>query len=272
MTPAAPRHPFAVLAIEAILDAVRRRVVAAIAVALLVCLWFAESCTSCAAGSFRVNAQPVDPESIRGWTGILLYGAFALWTVAVAGILASDHLAQTLRDGSAVLALARPVGRATFALARLAGALAASLAPGAVLLGMTALFLRVRHDLPLAPAAGAAAACALGALAIAALAMSVSLVLPRIASFLLVLAAVGSIAVANLASLLGAELSGVPAALDRFGPPLATAIALAVAPWSGQAPAAAGSAEVSLRLLAWGVAGVALLAFAFRRVEIALEA
>jgi len=94
------------------------------------------------------------------------------------------------------------------------------------------------------------------------------LALPRIMGFLLVFIAVGAIASANLASLFGAELGGVAAVLDRFGPPLGTAVFAALEPWTGEARGAAGALDVTLRLLLWAGGGVALLIFCFRRVEI----
>jgi hypothetical protein len=107
--------------------------------------------------------------------------------IALAGVLASDHLRATLDDGSAALSLARPVPREAFAVARLMGVTAVA---GAVVLGIAGFLLATRSALPLTPALCAAGACALGALTVGALAMAASLVLPRAVTVLLVLGSV----------------------------------------------------------------------------------
>jgi ABC-type transport system involved in multi-copper enzyme maturation permease subunit len=94
-----------------------------------------------------------------------------------------SRFGETFDDGSASLVLARPVGRATFALSRLAGVLAIAFATGAVLLGGTTALLYTRHDLAVASAVWGGLACALGAVVVASLAMAASLFLPRIAAW-----------------------------------------------------------------------------------------
>ena len=82
------------------------------------------------------------------------------------------------------------------------------------------------------------------------------------------MAAVGATAASNLASQLGVELSGIPLWLDRYGPPLATAMIQALAAWiepvepSGDPLADAG------RLLLWAGLAQGLLLACFRRVEL----
>ncbi|HEX2484437.1 MAG TPA: hypothetical protein VHQ66_04005 [Myxococcota bacterium] len=262
-----PLAQFFALAAEAVRDAVRRRIAVALAALSLLSLVGVDSCTSCGAGTFVVDGQPVDVTRLLGWTGMVLYGLLALWTVALAGALASDHLEQTLADGSALLALARPVGRGTFALARLAGALAVSFGTGAVLLAGTALFLRTRYALPLGPAAFAAASAALSAVAVGALAMTASLVLPRLATIALVFVGVAGIAFANVAGLAGAELSPLWSALHRFGPPIGSGLALAVSSWTGR-ELPAPPALVLARLALWATFAPALLTVVFRRIDL----
>jgi hypothetical protein len=255
------------LAGESVRDAVRRRIAVALAALSLLALVAVESCTSCGAASLVVDGMPLDATRLLGWTGMLLYALLALWTVALAGALASDHLEQTLADGSALLALARPVGRGTFALARLAGALAVSLGTGAVLLAGAAFFLRVRYGLALGPAAAGAAFAALGAVSVAALAMTASLFLPRLATIALVFAGVAAIAFANVAGLAGAELAPPWEALHRFAPPLGSGLALAFSAWTGR-DVPASTPLVLARLALWAVFAPALLAFAFRRLDL----
>jgi hypothetical protein len=256
------------LTADAVLDAARRRIVAAIAVVTLLSLWLVRGCTACGSGSYTIDGQVIDPSRVAGFTGVAIYALLALWTMTLAGVLASDHLKQTLDDGSAPLTLARPVGRGTFALARLSGSLVVSLSTGAVLLAATAALLYVRQGLPIAPAVAGACVCALAAVSIAALAMALSLALPRVATFLVVFALVSGVTALNLAALTGVELSGIAYAVDRFGPPLGTALMQALGPWVGRPPASLGQGDTTLRLVLWATASVALLVAAFRRVEI----
>jgi len=259
---------FGVLLVEALRDAARRRLVAAIAALCLLTLFMLESCTACqpVVGSF--SGVELAPARVTGFLGALLMAALGFWTLMLAAFLAADHLRQALDDGSAGLVLARPVGRAAFALARLAGALLVALAAGLSLLGAAGFLLHARHGLSLAPVAWSAAATAAGALAAAGLAMAASLWLPRAATWVCAIAALDLQIWADLASLRGAQPEGLLGLLSRYGPPVARALALALAPWTGLHPGAADAGEVSLRLLLWGAAGVGLLVLAFRRREI----
>jgi ABC-type transport system involved in multi-copper enzyme maturation permease subunit len=257
------------LSLESFRDAVRRRVAIALAILSVISLLVVDSCTSCGSGTIQMNGIDVDAARFLSMTGVVLYAVLALWVIAIAGALASDHLQQALEDGTAHLTLARPVGRGVFALARLAGALAVSLGTGALLLGGAALFLHFRYDLALLPALAGAAAAAVSALAIASLAMSASLYLPRFATLVLVFLAVVCIAAANGFALTGAELGPIWGALDRFGPPIGTGIALAAAEWVGrELPSNPSPLLVALRLGLWAAFGPALLTFLFRRREI----
>jgi len=259
---------FRTLASEAIKDAVRRRVVAAIAVVSLLSLMLVDTCTTCSGGEVVVNGEVREMTAIAGWTGAVTFAVLGLWSIVLAGVLASEHLAQTLADGSATLALARPVGRRAFAFARLAGSLVIAFATGAVLLGATALFLEARSGLPTGPALAAAAHCAVGAVTIAALAMATSLYLPRIATVLLVFVATGAITLANLIAMFRDAPGGLMGAIDRFGPPLATSILVALSPWIDQVRIPGSPLEIAIRQGGWAVAGIALLWAAFSRMEI----
>jgi len=230
---------------EAIHDAIRRRIVPAIAVVSLMSLMMVDGCTSCAAAPTIVqNGVSVEIPEVAGWTGIVIFSVLALWTMVLAGVLASDHLAEVLGDGTAPLVLSRPVSRASFALARLGGVLVIALVTGMVLLGGTT------------------------ALFTASLAMSASLYLPRIATVMVVLVGVGMIATVNAIGMFQVELGGVAWAIDRFGPPLGTSVATALAPWIAPAEISADPLEVSVRAAAWAVAGVALLVVSFRKQDI----
>ena len=259
---------FSILTLEAIRDAIRRRIVAVVAGISLLSLMLIDRCTSFRAGTMTLNDAELDPLNVEGWTSSITFGVLGLWVIVLAGVLAAEHLAHTLTDGSAVHTLSRPVGRSTFALARLTGALIIALATGVLLLGGTAFFVYTRYELPLGPAALAGLLCALAAIATGALAMSVSLYLPHIASVLLIFAYVGTVTLANGISLLAGEPSGILGVVDRYGPPLCTAMAFALSPWIQPLGPEPATGAVALRLFLWAGGGLLLLRFVFQRVEL----
>ena len=65
-----------------------------------------------------------------------------------------------------------------------------------------------------------------------------------------------------------AEIGGWLGALDRLGPPLASAMALALAPWLEGVAIQGDPVRIYARLAAWAFAGVLALVYAFRRVEL----
>ena len=87
---------FCALAAEAFRDAMRRRIVPVIAVFALLSLLAVNSCTSCAGSSQIVQSgAQVSAIDISGWTGMLIFTTLSLWMMVLAGLLASDHLAET---------------------------------------------------------------------------------------------------------------------------------------------------------------------------------
>jgi len=259
---------FRALAGEAIRDAVRRRIVPVIVAVSLLSLMMVDGCTSCASPTVMENGVPVELSGVSGWVGVLIFAVLSLWVMVLAGVLASDHLSEPLEDGSAALVLSRPVGRSTFALARLVGVLVITALTGAVLLGGAAAMLHARNGVSLEAAIWAGGACATGALVVAALAMTASLFLPRVATVLVVLISVAIIATVNAIALSGVELGGIPWAIDRFGPPLGTALAATLAPWVEPVQLPVNSVGVVVRGVAWAVAGVSLLVVVFRRRDV----
>lgn len=263
-----PTGAFRVLTREAVADATRRRIVPAIVVLGLISLFFVDNCTSCQVG-LESSGTDVELPQVAGFGGVLTVVALGLWTMVLAGVLASDHLAEPLADGSANLALARPVSRNVFALSRLAGALALAIVTGLVLLGVTGLLLQARQGLALAPVFFAGLACAAGAATLGGLAMAASLFLPRALTALLVFGLVWWIAALNTAAQFGAELSGVSGAIDRFGPPLASAMIVALGSWIEAAAAPRGEPfDLALRSCLWAAASTGLVLVAFRRIEL----
>jgi ABC-type transport system involved in multi-copper enzyme maturation permease subunit len=265
---------FAVLAGEAFRDGLRRRLALAVAVILVLGLASAQSCTQIGGGELAIDGRAVDPQVVGGFLAPLLFSLQALSVLAIAGLVAADHLARPLAEGSAPLWLARPVSRRVFAAARLAGALAVALAAGALLLGGTGALLLARQHVALAPALAAAAATALGGVAVASLAMAASLVVGRAAVVLLVLLGLAFVTAANGVGLVSelvhpeVEIGGVVGAVDRYGPPLFRSIAAAVAAWNPHVDAGDVYPQAMARLALWSVAGVALLLALFQRREI----
>lgn len=258
---------FLLLSREALADATRRRIVPLIAAMALLSLLFVDRCTSCTP-QIEVQGQEASLSGVAGLLGVVVMVVLGLWTQVLAGILASDHLAEPLSDGSAALVLSRPVSRGAFALSRLAGAVLLSLGTGAILLTATALLLQMRQELPIGPALSAGIACALAAITVASLATAASLYLPRVATALLVLGVVWGVALVNAFGRAGTELGGWLAALDRFGPPLATGMVVALSPWLAPFEIAAEPVEVAVRGALWAAASVALVVLAFRRFEL----
>ena len=265
---------FRILAVEAFRDGLRRRLAFVVAIALVLGLASAQSCTRMGVGDLTLNGQDIDPHTVAGFIAPMLYAFQALTVLAIAGLVAADHLARPLAEGNAVLWLARPVSRATWAGARLAGALGIALAAGAALLGSTAALLVVRQGVAVGPALVGAGATALGALVVASFAMAASLALGRSAVSLLVLMGLGVVVIANgfgvAAGLAhpGIEYGGFLGAVDRYGPPLLTSIAAAVVSWNPHVEPGGILLPTLARLALWAAAGVALVLFLFHRREI----
>jgi hypothetical protein len=214
------------------------------------------------------DGELVELPQVAGFGGLLISVVLGLWTVVLAGVLASDHLAEPLADGSADLALARPVSRRAFALSRLAGALALACATGALLLFSTAVLLHARQELTLGPVFGAFLACVAGAATVAGLAMTASLVLPRSITALAVFGFVWAIAAINAFAQFGTELPGIAGLVDRFGPPLATAMIVALGSWIEPTATHGEPLALALRSLLWAGASALLLLQVFRRIEL----
>jgi hypothetical protein len=257
---------FWLLAREALGDAFRRRIVGGVAVAALLSIAMLESCTGCSP-SINVNGEVRELVEVRGAFGFTTFLVLGLWGIALAGVLASDHLRSALDDGSAVLSLARPVPRESFALARLAGVMGVTGGAGALVFGAAAFLLATRTGLSLTPLLAGAGASLLGALTVAALAMAASLALPRVATVLLVLGGVGVVALANGIAPF-AEGSGWLGVIDRYGPPLGSSLALALAPWLEGVSLPGDAVRVAARLVAWAIGATLALVFVFRRAEL----
>jgi len=257
------------LAAEAFRDAMRRRIVPVIAVFALLSIMAVNSCTSCASsGEIVENGTRVSIDQVSGWTGMVIFSVLSLWMMVLAGLLASDHIAETVLDGSANLTLPRPVRRSEFALARLTGSLGITYATGLMVLSASAYLLYVRSSLSLGAAAWAGLACAAGALVVAALAMTLSLFLARIATAISVLFFVGAIALVNAFTLFGKSLGQLGDIVQQFAPPLCTAVVVALEPWITPVTPEVDPAIMALKLAFWTVASVSMLLAVFQKWEL----
>jgi ABC-type transport system involved in multi-copper enzyme maturation permease subunit len=258
---------------EALLDALRRRLVLAIAVASLLSLLVLGNCAGCAP-VVEVNGQAQSLANVAPLLGSVLLIVVGLWVATLAGLLAADHLAQSLEDGHAAASLARPVGRSAFAFARLAGSLSVSLLAGAVLLGATAFWVVTRNALPAGPALLACVSCALACVTVAAFAMTASLALPRFAIWLIVLGVVFFTTLATIVAALPTPPAAEPASpsllaqLDAWGPPLAGGMLRALSAWIPSLTLPRDFGASLVRSLVWAALGLVSLAAAFRRIEL----
>ncbi|MEE2703782.1 MAG: hypothetical protein VX614_07145 [Myxococcota bacterium] len=264
---------FLILGAEACRDGLRRRFAFVVAVVLLLGLGATESCTTLEIGAVSVNDRTLDAHTVSGFLAPFLFTAQALIVVVMAGVLASDHLARPLAEGTALLWLARPIDRGVFAAARLAGALGVALGAGLVLLLGTGAMLVVRQGLAVGPALLGMLGTGLGCVVVAALAMLASLSLGRTAVLLLVVVGVPFVAAANAWALFSmlidpqAEIAGISGAMLYFGPPVGFGILGPVAVWNPYVEETEAGAAL-LRLGLWAVGACCLTWLRFRRMEL----
>ncbi len=263
-----PARAFVALSADAVRDGLRNRVgLFAIVFALCVGL-FADRCTGFDSTSIVLSGKELDVREGARLVGPLVFGICALLLALIAGFVGSDALARPLTEGTAPLWLARPVGRASYALARLAGALVLGAGAGAGVLAVVAALLHVRLGLDPGPAAVGVAVFALDAWILTALAMTLALLLPRVVALAAVVLILEVVVFTNglyQVATVGGDLLG---AIERWGPPFGTALLYAVAPWFSSGASAAAWTDVGLRLVAWAMGSTALLAFLFRRMDV----
>lgn len=256
------------LAREALADAVRRRIVLMVVAFAGVSLFFVDTCSSCSP-TVTSNGREIALQQVAGAGGMVMTVVLGLWAVVLAGILASDHLAEPLEDGSALLLLARPVSRGAYALSRLAGAWLLAGGTATLLLLATGALLEARQELPTAPVVAAWLHCLVAAWTIGALAMTASLWLPRAVTALAVFGGVWLLAGLEAAAAGGAQLGGVAGLVVHQGPPVAGGMILALGAWLEPTAHIEGSAlAVALRAAAWAALAAVALTVSFRRVEL----
>jgi hypothetical protein len=257
------------LAAEAFSDALRRRIVPVICVFALLSLMLVDSCTGCAPVVRGADGEVVPVQELAGFGGMLMIVLLSAWTVILAGVLASDHLAEPLADGSASLLLARPVSRGSYALARLFGAWGLAAITGAGLLGAAAVLLELRQGLPGVPVLAALCAVLLNALTAAGIAMALSLALGRTLTALVVFAGVWGLAGLELMRFASIDLGPVSRAVAELAPPFVAGVVVPLRVWLGTAVDIPGAPiAVLLRALVWALASAGLLVLAFRRTEL----
>ena len=259
---------FTALARDALRDAARRRGLIAAAVASAIAALAIERCGHCeAAVSIQGEAMSAQAGELAVLGAIASLALIALWTYAVAALLASDGLAAALEDGVVESVLARPVSRDVLVLARLAGAWSGAFVLGAALFALAIGLAADRPGITLAPALGALLCAGVAAWTVAALAMCVSLSLPRAATLLL-FGAIGAVVVGiETAGLFGARLDGFAGAVVAYGPAWLAAPVSALGPWLSAAPPGP-PAWPNARALLWAAAATCALVARFRRVEL----
>ena len=262
-----PMRAFHLLAVEAFQDALRSRLGLAVAACSLLALLFVDRCTS-VESSLVLNGEIVQPAAQVRALAPMLFGCVSLFLVAASGLVASDGLARPVADGSIALWLARPVSRTVYALARLAGTLALAIAAGGAALGAAAFLLHTRHSFTFEPALFAGLVYAASAAIVCALAMALSLYVPRVITLFAVMLWIQFIVAANAAHLFGASFGGWFAALERWGPPLGTALFYALSGWISLRVDTHEVFSVMLRLAGWVGLGVAILVACVRRLEL----
>ena len=100
--------------------------------------------------------------------------------------------------------------------------------------------------------------------------MSASLVLPRVATTLLVFVVVAITALANSIGA-GAELGGFLGQVDALGPPFAASMIVALSPWLPEAALEGLRIDpigTWVRLGFWAALGLGVLGYSIRRIEI----
>ncbi len=259
---------FGLLTADALRDGLRNRVgLFAIAGALLVGL-FADRCTGFGSGTLVMNGREVDLSDSARLVGPLVYGICTLMLVLIAGFLACDALARPTSERTAALWLSRPVSRGNYALSRLAGALALAVGAGAIVLLVVTALLHLRLGLVPAPAFVGLAIFVADAWVVAAVAMTLGLVLPRVVALATVTLFTQLVVIANGLHSVADTSGGFLGALERFGPPLGTALLYALAPWFASEASFGQWIDVVARLLFWGVGSSAVLVVLFRRLDL----
>ncbi len=262
-------HALRWLAAEAFSDAVRRRIVPVICVIALLSLLFVDSCTGCAPSVRSADGEVLDLPELAGFSGMLMFGTLSLWIAILAGVLASDHLAEPLADGSANLLLARPISRCQYAGARLLGSWSLAAITGALLLLISAWLLQARQGLAGGPALLSVCLTLVNALTVAGCAMALSLGLGRTLTALAVFGGVWGLAGVEALRLAPIEVATWVRVIADAGPPLLAGAIAPLAPWLGpEAPPLGDPAWVAARALAWCAASGATLMLAFRRTEL----
>jgi hypothetical protein len=160
------------------------------------------------------------------------------------------------------------VSRGSYALSRLAGALGLAIGAGAVVLLVVTVLLHLRLGLAVSPAMTGLAIFAADAWVVAAVAMTLGLVLPRVVALAAVTLFTQLVVVANGLHSVTESTGGFLGALERFGPPLGTALLYALAPWFGSEASFGQWTDAVVRLLFWGAGSSAILVVLFRRMDL----
>lgn len=259
---------FALLTGEALRDALRSRVGLGVLVLAVLLVLGVDRCASAPADTIRFNGRELPAAVVGTVFGPLTFLVLCFVLIGAAGLIASDALARPLEDGSASLWLARPVGRATYALSRLAGGFLLVSVAAIGVLGFATAVLARRYGLDWQVGVVGYLTFVADAFVVSVIAMWLSLHLPRMLTLFGVFLWVQYVAFSNAMHVAGSLSQGSERLLEGGGPPLGTALLFAVGPWAGLELSPEQRAAAAARLALWGAAATALLLFSFRRREL----
>lgn len=259
---------FALLTGEALRDALRSRIGLGVLILALLLVLGVDRCAGAPSETITFNGRELPASFVGTVFGPLTFLVLSFVLIAAAGMIASDALARPLEDGSASLWLARPVGRTSYALARLAGGLLLVSAVAIGVLGFATAVLARRYGLDWQVAVGGYFTFVADAFVVSAIAMWLSLHLPRMLTLFGVFLWLQYVAFSNTMHVAGTLSQGSGSLLEGWGPPLGTALLFAVGPWAGLELSPQQRALAAARLAIWGAAAVALLLVSFRRREL----
>jgi hypothetical protein len=259
---------FLLLTADALRDALRSRVGVGVLLVAVVLVLGVDRCTGAPSEGITFNGRELPASVVGTIFGPLCFLVVSFVLVAAAALVASDALARPVDDGSASLWLARPVGRATYALSRLTGGLVLVAVIALGVLGIATALLASRYGLDWRVGVAGYVTFVVDAFVVSAVAMLLSLHLPRMLTLFGVFLWLQYVGFTNGMHVVGALSEGGGRMVEGWGPPLGTALLFAVAPWAGLDLPPEQRALVAARLALWAAAAAVLLVLSFRRRDL----
>ncbi len=230
-----------------------------------------ESCTrGMISAEVVVDGQQVD--GAGALLGPILYAGAILPVYFVAGLVAAEQMTQAAApEGPVNLWLSRPIGRGTWACARLAGVLTTVVAGGGAWVAGIAWVLAQRFGIETASLWVGAAGALLGFVVVTGVAMTAALTLGRGAAISLVLLGVAVVIACNAnviaAPFFSAEAGALSVWVTRLTPPIAMPVILSSLALNPGLESLVDDVPSLFVLAAWAVLAVGGLVLAARRRE-----